>query len=395
VTEPRYLPLDDVAEHVTVGYVGPSSEYFCLNGIPFLRTGNVGARQIFLSNLKYVVPEFHSKQKKSALKPGDVVVSRVISDEINAAVIPAELDGANCGNIIVIRPGARVHPEYLAHLISSPMSQRELLGRQVGSAQAVINTNVLKGWKIPVVSINEQRRIAAILDKADQLRARRRAALAQLDTLIQAYFLNVFGSPVVSQTKWPTTSLEEACEKITDGTHNSPPNHAKGIPYVTAKHLKEHGLDFESDPWFVSEADHRQIFARCDPRQGDVLYIKDGATTGIAAINHYSFEFSMLSSLALIRPKPTKLVAEYLCFWLNNPLVKRELLGGMAGAAIRRLTIAKLKAIRLPIPPVALQRKFASRVCAVEKMNAAHRTSLAQMDALFASLQHRAFRGEL
>lgn len=395
MTEPSYAALDDVAEHVTVGYVGPSSEYFCPDGVPFLRTGNVGARQIFLSNLKYVVPEFHAKQKKSALKPGDVVVSRVISDEINAAVIPAELDGANCGNIIVIRPGARVHSGYLVHLISSPASQRELLGRQVGSAQAVINTNVLKGWKIPVIAINEQRRIAAILDIAEDLRRKRRAALFQLDALIESYFLELFGNPVVSKTKWPITSLDEACGKVTDGTHNSPPIQAQGIPYVTAKHLKEYGLDFESDPWFISEVDHRQIFARCDPRQGDVLYIKDGATTGIAAINRYSYEFSMLSSLALLRPNPSRLVAEYLCFWLNNPLVKRELLGGMAGAAIRRLTIAKLKAIRIPIPPFKLQQEFARYVVTVEKLKLAHRASLSEMDALFTSLQHRAFRGEL
>ncbi len=113
VSETAYLPLNDVAENVTVGYVGPSSEYFCDNGVPFLRTGNVGTRRIIFSNLKSVVPEFHRKQRKSALKSGDVVVSRVISDEINAAVIPPQLDGANCGNVIVIRPGALLHPDYL------------------------------------------------------------------------------------------------------------------------------------------------------------------------------------------------------------------------------------------------------------------------------------------
>jgi type I restriction enzyme, S subunit len=188
--------------------------------------------------------------------------------------------------------------------------------------------------------------------------------------------------------------LENSSEKITDGTHHSPPIQPTGIPYITAKHLKQYGLDFESDPWFISEEDHRKIFSRCDPHHGDVLYIKDGATTGLAALNHYTYEFSMLSSLALLRPKTGKLEAAYLCYWLNNPLVKREILGGMAGAAIQRLTLSKIKLVNIPIPPLSLQNEFACRLTAIEKLKAAHKASLSELDELFTSLQHRSFRGE-
>ena len=74
-------------------------------------------------------------------------------------------------------------------------------------------------------------------------------------------------------TRWKSMLLAEACEKITDGTHHSPPLQSLGVPYVTAKHIKEAGLDFFSDPWFVGEDDHHAIYSRCDPRPGDVLYI--------------------------------------------------------------------------------------------------------------------------
>jgi type I restriction enzyme S subunit len=334
---------------------------------------------------------------RQLVQAGDILVSTVRPNLNAVARVPETLDGATASTgFCVLRPDNKyLIGEYLFHWVRSPEFISEMVKRATGASYPAVSDRIILSSKLPLPSVQDQQRIAAILNKVDEMRAKRRAALAQVDTLIQAYFLDVFGNPVVSQAKWPIMSLAEACGKITDGTHNSPPTQANGIPYVTAKHLKEHGLDFESDPWFVSEADHRQIFARCDPRQGDVLYIKDGATTGIAAINHYTFEFSMLSSLALLRPSPSKVVAEYLCFWLNNPLVKRELLGGMAGAAIRRLTIAKLKAIRIPIPPLELQHAFARRVVAVEKLKAAHRSSLAEMGALFASLQHRAFRGEL
>jgi len=248
---------------------------------------------------------------------------------------------------------------------------------------------------VPLPPIEEQRRIAEVLDRSEALRAKRRAALAQLHVLSSASFLDLFGEATVRQTIWPLSTMSEACEKITDGTHNSPPIQLAGVPYITAKHLKEHGLDFESDQWFVSESDHRRIFARCDPKPGDVLYIKDGATTGLAAVNRYNFEFSMLSSLALLRPHFSKVDSAYLCSWLNNPRVKQELLSGMAGAAIRRLTLTKLKSIKIPIPPIELQREFARRIAAVDKLKATHRSSLSRLDALFVTLQHRAFRGEL
>jgi len=181
---------------------------------------------------------------------------------------------------------------------------------------------------------------------------------------------------------WKTMPLAEACEKITDGTHHSPPIQPAGIPYLTAKHIKENRTDFFSDPWFVSEGAHRAIFSRCDPRQGDVLYIKDGATTGIAAVNRYAFEFSMLSSVALLRPRAAVLTSEFLCHWLNAPLVKRRILGGMAGVAIRRLTLEKIKSIPVPVPPVPEQRRIAAILDTADALRATRRMALAKLDNL-------------
>jgi len=288
-----------------------------------------------------------------------------------------------------------VDQDYFFHLLGSNAVYSEFARLAAGATVKNLNIDLVKGVQIHLPPLPEQQRIAAVLDKAEELRAKRRAALSLLDSLGHALFLDMFGSPVTSKTKWPVFSMGDVCEKITDGTHHSPAVQSTGIPYITAKHLKQHGLDFDSDPWFISEEDHRPIFARCDPRPGDVLYIKDGATTGLAALNRYTYEFSMLSSLALLRPKASQLVNAYLCYWLNNPFVKRELLGGMAGVAIQRLTLAKIKSVNIPIPPLNLQQEFARRIAAVEKLKSAHRAALAELDDLFASLQHRAFRGEL
>ncbi len=212
---------------------------------------------------------------------------------------------------------------------------------------------------------------------------------------MQSIFIEMFGDPIATRSCWPNSLLGVACVKISDGTHHSPPIQSSGVPYITAKHLKDYGLDFYLAPWFISPENHRQIYSRCDPKPRDVLYIKDGATTGIAAVNQYDFEFSMLSSLALLRPNTEILNADYLCYWLNNPVVKTEMLGAMAGAAIRRLTLAKIKAVSIPLPSIELQRQFANRVASIQLLKKAQSESLKELDALFASLQHRAFRGEL
>jgi type I restriction enzyme S subunit len=181
-------------------------------------------------------------------------------------------------------------------------------------------------------------------------------------------------------------SLEDACLKITDGTHHSPPITTSGIPYVTAKHVKPEGLKFFEDPWFVSEEDHRAIYSRCDPKKGDVLYIKDGATTGIAALNNYDFPFSMLSSVALLRPKPEVCDPRFLCWWLNSPLSKEKFIGQMGGAAIKRLTLSKIKRFEIPLPPLAEQRRIAEVLDRAEALRAKRRAALAELDSLTQSL---------
>ena len=243
---------------------------------------------------------------------------------------------------------------------------------QMNRAAAVPGLNREDAYRVEILlpPLEEQRRIAAILDQAETLRTQRRTALALLDSLTQSLFLDMFGDPLIESSGKPFYTLGTVCEKISDGTHHSPAIQLNGVPYITARHLKAYGLDFHADPWFVSMEDHQTIYSRCDPKPNDVLYIKDGATTGLAAINNYDFEFSMLSSLALLRPNKKLISACYLCHWLNNNEVRKKLIGEMAGAAIRRLTLSKIKAFRLPVPPLPLQQPFATRIASIEALKA-------------------------
>jgi len=177
----------------------------------------------------------------------------------------------------------------------------------------------------------------------------------------------MFGDPINNPMGWNKATLSNACLKITDGTHFSPPSSIEGrYKYITAKNIKLNGFDF-SNLTYISDSEHREIYNRCNPEYGDVLYIKDGATTGIALLNTLKEEFSLLSSIALLKPNCKILSSYYLCDVLNNQNMYSKIRSTMGGAAITRLTIVKIKNILIPIPPIDLQNQFAEFVQQVDK----------------------------
>jgi len=249
--------------------------------------------------------------------------------------------------------------------------------------------------EIPLPPLPEQKRIAAILDKAEAIRRKRQQAIQLADDFLRAVFLDMFGDPVTNPMGWETKALADVCKKITDGTHHSPPIVDAGVPYITAKHLKKTGLQFFNDPWFISEEDHRAIYSRCAPEKNDVLYIKDGATTGLAAINEYDFEFSMLSSLALLKPCREKILPEYLTVFLNHPITKQVIIANMAGAAITRLTLAKIKSVRIPVPPIEMQQKFTDIYVKVREATMKITSGVDASVEAFEAISQKAFSGQL
>lgn len=160
---------------------------------------------------------------------------------------------------------------------------------------------------------------------------------------------------------WQWVRLDNALLKITDGTHHSPPNIDKGeFQYISAKNIKPYGIDL-SDITYVTKEVHDEIYGRCDPVFGDVLYIKDGATTGIAAINTLKEPFSMLSSVALLRPS-VGINNVFLLKAMTSPFFYSEMRSEMTGVAITRVTLAKLNNAVIPLPPLAEQHRIVAKI---------------------------------
>lgn len=183
---------------------------------------------------------------------------------------------------------------------------------------------------------------------------------------------------------WPLVPLTDACTLITDGTHHSPRNGSTGdFKYVTAKNIRKWGLDL-SDITYVDAATHQEIYKRCPVEKGDVLYIKDGVTTGLAAVNTLDEPFSMLSSVALLKPRRDVLAPQFLKHWLNSPETFASMTSQMTGSAIKRLILKQIRAASIPLPPLAEQKQIADKL---DQLLAAVDACKARLDAIPAILK--------
>lgn len=181
---------------------------------------------------------------------------------------------------------------------------------------------------------------------------------------------------------WASVELAEVCTLITDGTHHSPTNLAVGdYKYVTAKNIRPWGLDI-SNITYVDTATHQGIYARCPVEYGDVLYIKDGVTTGIAALNTLEEPFSMLSSVALLKPERSVLEPRYLKHWLNSPVAYSSMTGEMTGTAIKRLVLKQIRATSIQLAPLPEQKRIADKLDSVLTRVDACRDRLDRLPAL-------------
>lgn len=202
----------------------------------------------------------------------------------------------------------------------------------------------------------------------------------------------------VSLDSWEETILDQVCDKITDGTHKSPENSLCGeFMYITAKNIKEDGISL-ANITYVSKKDFQEIYSRCNVEKNDVLYIKDGATTGIATINQLAFPFAMLSSVALLKPKKEVANPKYIAYYLNAPRTKAKMISNMSGNAITRLTLTKIKAssIIMPTPPEQTEIvRILDNVFEKERQAKKLVSVIGKIDLMKKTILARAFRGEL
>jgi type I restriction enzyme S subunit len=196
---------------------------------------------------------------------------------------------------------------------------------------------------------------------------------------------------------WVWCRLKDVCLKITDGTHFSPTNIETGkYKYITAKNIKDSGIDLTKIS-YVTEEVHQEIYSRCNPEYGDILYIKDGATTGIVTINDLTEEFSMLSSVALIK-LPSTINNRFLMQLMRSPFYYNFTRDDMSGVAITRVTLEKIQKALIPLPPLSEQKRIVQKLDELMQycndLEASIKQSASQNEKLLQQVLREALRKE-
>jgi restriction endonuclease S subunit len=348
---------------------------------------------------EFLEPRTAKRLQQYDLKPGDIVMTRK-GTVGNCAVYPDHFDvGIMHSDLLRLRVDTRrCEPTFLVHqLHHSPDVERQLSLISGGAIMPGINVGRLKQLEVVLPPLAEQRRIAEVLDRAEALRAKRRAALAQLDSLTQALFLDLFGDPATNPKGWPVQTIRDLCE--VKGGKRLPKGEEYSLTstpfrYIRVTDLKD-GVVNEAELAYLKPEVQAKI-SRYIVNTGDVIISIAGSIGLIAPVPASLDGANLTENAAKLVPRDRKgYEAGYLASLLRTPVAQNQIGSHIGQVTIGKLALFRIEKLTVPIPPVSLQREFARRATVVEKLKAAHRASLAELDALFASLQHRAFRGEL
>ncbi len=315
--------------------------------------------------------------------------------------------GATCGTINVCEPKSyvtgnamalddldesRVSLGYLVHAL-----RRGNLAKAItGTAQPQITRQSLTAISIPLPPLPEQRRIAEVLDRAEALQAKRRNVLTQLDTLTQSIFLGMFGDPASGPRDMSLAPLDEHLLFVTSGSRGWAKYYAPtGSRFIRSLDVQMNHIRC-ADPTFVEAPDNAEA-RRTRVMAGDVLLTITGSRIGRVAPVSAALAGSYISQhVAILRIDSERIEPNFLSFFLSLETGgQRQIAKAQYGQTKPGLNFEQIRRFQIPVPPVKSQKDFAGRAAAVERLEARHRASLTELDALFASLQNRAFWGEL
>lgn len=290
----------------------------------------------------------------------------------------------------VVPDPAKVHQAFLRHMLENALTDMSRHHR--GSTMVHVNRKEFLGTTIPLPPLEEQKRIAGILDQADALRRLRTRALDKLNTLGQAIFHEMFGDVRDESVK----KLTDVAELINgDRSSNYPSGDDlkdDGVLFLSTKNIRDWRLVLDK-VLHITEEKFASL-SRGKLQRGDLVLTLRG-TLGQAAIFDCEFETGFINAqMMIIRPKEG-ISSQYLLDFLSLDSTQHELNRGQSGSAVKQLTAKKVGELPIVIPSELQQSEYGDKITAHQKSRLASKMQLQVYETLFASLQHRAFRGEL
>lgn len=352
-----------------------------------------------LQSPKRISKDFYEDMRKGHIAPGNILIVKDGATTGKTSLVREDsFDGSAAVNEHVFRlvvDSGKTYSPYVFHYLRTQKGQTQILSRFHGAAQGGITKEFTDSVRFPLPPLSEQKRIAAILDKADELRRKRRAAIAKLDTLIQSIFLDMFGDPVTNPKGWEQVALPRLVDVITDGPFGSnlKTEHYTndGIRVVRLQNIGV-GRFIDTDKAFVAES-HFQALPRNHCFPGDVIAATLGDPNLRACILPEYVPRALNKADCVLLRSRRGIASEYLCWLLNQPGTLHLASGMFHGETRSRISMGQLRQLVLPCPPAGLQEEFTRRLTKVSNQEVKYKTSDSMFKKALASLQQQVFSG--
>jgi type I restriction enzyme S subunit len=311
---------------------------------------------------------------------------------------------------LVIRTNKEIiDTDYLYHILSSSFVYRQFSMLAKGSTVKNLNIEAVKQVYIYFPPLSEQYRIVAKIEELfsslDKGIESLKTAHAQLKTYRQAVLKWAFEGKLTNENVkdgelpegWKLQSINEIAVKITDGEHFRPKTQESGVPFLSAKDVRDHGVSFD-DPLFISEKTASKALQRCNPEMGDILIVSRGATVGRMCIVNTNQTFCLLGSVILIKTKK-EVDSRYITYILKSPFANQKMIAVSGATAQQAIYLRDIKNILIPIAPPSEQHRIVSeietRLSVCDKLEESITQSLLQAEGLRQSILKKAFEGKL
>jgi type I restriction enzyme, S subunit len=368
-------------------------------GVPVLSAQNIQHGRLVPDTSRYTsVAEYQRFRDRVALRRGDVLMT-IVGSLGRVALLEREEPLVFQRSVAILRPDpAKADARFLFYALQRPSMAREIQSRANKSAQAGIYLTKLSTLPIPLPPLSQQRRIAAILDKADTIRHKRQQALQLTDDLLRAAFLDMFGDPVTNPRRWPQLQIGEVADvqgglQVTSARQRL----ELEVPYLRVANVFRERLDLtEVKSIRVTSSE----LSRTALSAGDILLVEGHGNRdeiGRASTWDGSIE-PCVHQNHLIRVRLDRSRAEplFVSAFLNSIGGRRQLVRfGKTTSGLNTISTAQVKRLRVPVPPLDLQQTWTRLSGQTETTRQAALGAIDEGTALFDALVQRAFLGEL
>lgn len=280
----------------------------------------------------------------------------------------------------------------LYHLVTSAYFLRQKDKYCSGATQKAITNKGLEKIMIAVPDIAFQPGIADRLDLLDTASKLCRKILERLDDIMESRFMEMFGDPVNNEKGWDTSPLEGACISIVDCPHSTPSytNENTGFMCIRTSIVKKNRILWD-DIEYIPEDEFLQRIKRRKPQKGDVIYTREGAILGIAAIIDRDCDVALGQRSMLLTPDTTVCLSEFLSVAMNFDSFLHTVTQGVSGSASPHINVGDIRSYNIMLPPIDLQQTFAIFYNDIEKSKAAVTKCLKKAEYLKLALMQQYF----